>query len=120
MSALEAYLKLNASSSAFVGKSEDDGSKDWEEEPRTSVTQACDECGQTTTIDGFMWSNFGVSICVSCRARDSEKWGLITKTTAKTDYLLTDKVCSQPLAGIMPLGATRSLARRSRALSLGP
>eukprot|EP00123_Amoebidium_parasiticum_P004007 comp15303_c0_seq1/m.12135 comp15303_c0_seq1/g.12135 ORF comp15303_c0_seq1/g.12135 comp15303_c0_seq1/m.12135 type:complete len:286 (-) comp15303_c0_seq1:331-1188(-) len=52
----------------------------------------CAEC-QKEFFDSFLHTTFGVSVCNQCKAADrdnEDKYGLVTKTTAKEDYLLTD------------------------------
>ena len=50
---------------------------------------ACEACG-STTIDPEFYENFGVYVCYSCK--DSNiLFGIITKTQARNEYLLTDE-----------------------------
>eukprot|EP00124_Ichthyophonus_hoferi_P002298 Ihof_evm1s151 gene=Ihof_evmTU1s151 len=52
----------------------------------------CLECGKEF-LNSFLWSAFDVPVCDPCKRTDREtddKYGLVTKTTAKEDYLLND------------------------------
>lgn len=55
----------------------------------------CNECG-SMEIDGVYKRNFDINVCTNCVQLKSEKYKLITKTTAKELYLLTDEeLCDQ-------------------------
>lgn len=50
----------------------------------------CEACDSSITIDPELYDNFGVSVCFSCK-ESSEIYGIITKTQARNEYLLTDE-----------------------------
>lgn len=50
----------------------------------------CEVCGSSSLIDPEFYENFCVAICFSCK--DSSKiYTIITKTQARSDFLLTDE-----------------------------
>jgi DNA-repair protein complementing XP-A cells len=55
----------------------------------------CRECA-SMEID-FLWEEvFGVAVCEACKRKMPERYSLLTKTEAKDDYLLTDRMCPSP------------------------
>ena len=50
----------------------------------------CEACSSSIGIDPELYENFGVATCFSCK-ESSEIYGIITKTQARTEYLLTDE-----------------------------
>lgn len=50
----------------------------------------CEACSSSAGIDLESYENFGVSICYSCK-ESNILYGIITKTQARNDYLLTDE-----------------------------
>jgi DNA-repair protein complementing XP-A cells len=50
----------------------------------------CEACGSLIGIDSEFHDNFGVSVCFSCKD-SNELYGIITKTQARSEYLLTDE-----------------------------
>jgi DNA-repair protein complementing XP-A cells len=68
-------------------------------EPGLSVlkkeeTKKCRECG-SLEIDWKWEEVFGCAVCNSCKEKVPEKYSLLTKTEAKEDYLLTDRISRQ-------------------------
>ncbi|GAB1606040.1 DNA repair protein complementing XP-A cells homolog [Argonauta hians] len=63
----------------------------YEEAPALPIygSYCCEECNQKF-IDSFLWKKFDVQVCDSCREEDDEKYGLVTRTDSKTQYLLND------------------------------
>lgn len=49
----------------------------------------CRDCG-TLEIDWYWKETFKTEVCNTCKNANPEKYSLLTKTEAKTDYLLTD------------------------------
>jgi DNA-repair protein complementing XP-A cells len=73
-------------------------------EPGLSVLgkqgKKCKECG-TLEID-WQWEEvFDCCVCSGCKEKFPEKYSLLTKTEAKTDYLLTDRQSFTLLVGKM-------------------
>ena len=55
----------------------------------------CRECGGLE-VD-FKWEEvFGCAVCNACKEKVPERYSLLTKTEAKEDYLLTDRMCPAP------------------------
>lgn len=50
----------------------------------------CQFC-ESSDIDEFLCSNFGVKVCHGCKDKNPPNFKLITKTEAKNDYLLTEE-----------------------------
>ena len=50
----------------------------------------CEECGAIAGIDPELYDNFSVVVCFSCK-ESNELYGIITKTQARIEYLLTDE-----------------------------
>ena len=58
-------------------------------DPKTQ--KACYECG-SLEID-WKWEDvFGCRVCNACKEKLPEKYSLLTKTEAREDYLLTDRM----------------------------
>lgn len=51
---------------------------------------ACEACNSSTSIDPECYDNFRVMVCFSCK-ESSNLYGIITKTQARNEYLLTDE-----------------------------
>lgn len=49
----------------------------------------CESC-DSTTIDAEYYDNFQVMVCFSCKESNAQ-YGIITKTQARNEYLLTDE-----------------------------
>lgn len=47
-------------------------------------------CSSDGLIDTELYENFGVSVCLTCKD-SNEIYGIITKTQARNEYLLTDE-----------------------------
>lgn len=56
----------------------------------------CRECG-SLEIDWVWKEVFGVGVCGSCKDKKPEIYSLLTKTEARDDYLLTDRMSPCPL-----------------------
>jgi DNA-repair protein complementing XP-A cells len=53
--------------------------------------KSCRECG-SLEVD-FKWlETFGCAVCKACRDKMPEKYSLLTKTEAREDYLLTNRM----------------------------
>lgn len=50
--------------------------------------ETCLDC-QNKFVESYLWTNFGYSVCDRCRD-PNDKHSLITRTEAKTEYLLKD------------------------------
>ena len=59
------------------------------EHGRVGVYKKCDECS-TDFFTSTLLEQFGALVCDTCRSKADTKHRLITKTTAKKDYLLED------------------------------
>ncbi|KNC78197.1 hypothetical protein SARC_09367 [Sphaeroforma arctica JP610] len=56
------------------------------------VRKTCKDCGKVF-YTSYLEKNFGINVCDQCKRIDKAKddvYGLVTKTTAKKEYLLTD------------------------------
>jgi DNA-repair protein complementing XP-A cells len=66
---------------------------------RQGESVKCRECG-TMEVDWKWEQVFGCAVCNACKEKVPEKYSLLTKTEAREDYLLTDRMCflrSSPL-----------------------
>ncbi|XP_014780939.1 DNA repair protein complementing XP-A cells homolog [Octopus bimaculoides] len=62
----------------------------YEEAPSLLIDSCnCENCDQKFT-ESYLLKNFECFVCDSCREENNEKYNLITKTDAKTKYLLND------------------------------
>ena len=52
--------------------------------------EKCCHCA-SIEIDFNLKRNFGINVCANCREMYSEKYKLITKTTTREEYLLTEE-----------------------------
>lgn len=50
----------------------------------------CEACGSSAAIDPEFYENFRVIVCLTCK-ESNEIYGIITKTQARNEYLLTDE-----------------------------
>ncbi|BFZ60945.1 DNA repair protein rad14 [Saitoella coloradoensis] len=55
-----------------------------------SLAPKCSECKTSTDLDPQFEQVFHVLVCHTCKETHPEKYSLLTKTEAKSDYLLTD------------------------------
>jgi DNA-repair protein complementing XP-A cells len=51
----------------------------------------CKECS-SMDLDPVFFNVFHIYLCPTCKEKFPEKYSLITKTEAKEDYLLTDRM----------------------------
>jgi DNA-repair protein complementing XP-A cells len=51
----------------------------------------CKEC-KSMDLDPIFFNVFHMYLCPTCKEKYPEKYSLITKTEAKEDYLLTDRM----------------------------
>jgi len=58
---------------------------------RGKESTTCRECG-SMEIDWKWEEVFGCAVCNACKEKVPEKYSLLTKTEAKEDYLLTDRM----------------------------
>ena len=49
----------------------------------------CQHCG-ATKLDKYAWSDFGEPVCYECRSERKHAYGLVSKTKAREEFLLTD------------------------------
>jgi hypothetical protein len=66
---------------------------DEERPPETVPKPPCALCS-TTRIDEQLWQAFKVCVCYHCKRANEDRFGCVTKTVAKDEYLLPDSVLS--------------------------
>ena len=55
----------------------------------------CDATASMRRVDAAILSDYGVRVCVACKAREPQRWSQIVKTNAKKHFLLSDGVLSR-------------------------
>ena len=55
----------------------------------------CDATASMRRVDASILSDYGVRVCVACKAREPQRWSQIVKTNAKKHFLLSDGVLSR-------------------------